>query len=85
VELALARFGSSLGWRRASESQPPEAPALRLDATRARTELSWRSRLSTEEAVSWTVDWHRALDGGRPALDLCREQWAAYSERLGNA
>jgi len=85
VELALARFGSSLGWRRASEAQPPEAQALRLDATQARTELSWRSQLSVEEAVSWTVDWHRALDGGRPALDLCREQWAAYSRRLGRA
>jgi CDP-glucose 4,6-dehydratase len=85
VDLALARFGSSLGWRPATEAQPQEAETLRLDSTQARTELSWRSRLSTEEAVSWTVDWYRALASGRPALDLCREQWAAFAQRLGQA
>ncbi len=83
VEIALARAGSSLGWARTPEPQPPEDPALRLDPTRARRELGWRSRLSIAEAVEWTMDWHGGLAAGRSARELCHEQWLAFSARPG--
>jgi len=44
----------------ASAHHPHEAGSLRLDSTRARTELGWHPRWSLEQALQHTVDWHRA-------------------------
>jgi len=44
-----------------------EAPALRLDASKARERLGWAPRLATSEALAATVFWHdRVRDGGDP-------------------
>lgn len=43
---------------------PHEAGVLRLDTCRVRTELDWRPRWSLNQALHFTVNWHRAwLDG----------------------
>jgi CDP-glucose 4,6-dehydratase len=41
-----------------------EATLLKLDVTKARVGLGWRPRLTFEEALRWTIDWHRARLGG---------------------
>jgi CDP-glucose 4,6-dehydratase len=33
---------------------------LKLDSSMARTHLGWRSTVSVETALDWTVEWHRA-------------------------
>lgn len=59
------------------ENAPPEAPALLLDSAKARRELAWRPRLSTEQAILWTVDWYRRYREISPAL-LCEAQIRAH-------
>jgi len=76
-------FGGRPGWRRDAEAQVvPEAAELRLDASRARTELGWSPLLALDEAVDWTVDWHRRQSAGEDARPLTLAQIAAYEERL---
>jgi CDP-glucose 4,6-dehydratase len=76
-------FGGRPGWRRAEEAQAvPETAQLRLDASRAHAELGWTPLLSLDEAVDWTVDWHRRQSAGEDARQLTLEQIAAYEERL---
>jgi CDP-glucose 4,6-dehydratase len=73
-------FGGRPGWRRDEAAQEvPETAELRLDASRAREELGWAPLLGLDEAVQWTVDWHR---GGGDARELTLGQIAAYEERL---
>lgn len=36
-----------------------EAGSLKLDSGKARRELGWQPRLNLEEAVRWTLAWHR--------------------------
>jgi CDP-glucose 4,6-dehydratase len=73
-------FGGRPGWRRDEDAQEvPETAELRLDASRAREELGWAPLLGLDEAVQWTVDWHR---GGGDARELTLGQIAAYEERL---
>jgi CDP-glucose 4,6-dehydratase len=43
-----------------SAGDPHETAVLRLDSTRARTELGWRPHWSVNEALARTVSWHRA-------------------------
>jgi len=46
-------------WRAAPEANAPyEARSLRLDSTKAVTELGWMRRLPLAQALEWTVDWH---------------------------
>ena len=50
---------------KASENNPHEAHYLKLDCTRAMSELGWRPRWSVDEALKQVVDWniHR-MSGG---------------------
>jgi CDP-glucose 4,6-dehydratase len=64
VELALG-FGEGGRWEFAPEpGAPHEAPALRLDAGRARTRLGWRPALTVKEAAELTMAWYRAEAAG---------------------
>jgi CDP-glucose 4,6-dehydratase len=40
---------------------PHEAKLLSLDSSKAKRELGWRPRLSIEDAVGLTVEWHKNL------------------------
>ena len=76
-------FGGRPGWRRDEEAQVvPETAELRLDASQARTELGWSPLLGLDEAVDWTVDWHRRRSAGEDARPLTLQQIAGYEERL---
>jgi CDP-glucose 4,6-dehydratase len=61
-----------------SADAPVETQLLRLDSSRARERLGWRSRWTTREAVAQTVLWHRAQVDGQDMLLMTREQIAAY-------
>jgi CDP-glucose 4,6-dehydratase len=52
-------------WTNDSDPNAPfEAPALRLDSTKAMTKLGLRTRFSPEEAIRMTVRWYRAWHEG---------------------
>jgi CDP-glucose 4,6-dehydratase len=62
VARLLARaWGEGASFTAAPDAGPPESPTLSLDAGRARQRLGWRPRLPLEDAVGWTVEWHRAV------------------------
>jgi CDP-glucose 4,6-dehydratase len=58
--------------------RPHEATLLRLDTTRARTDLGWAPRLTLPQAVDSTVAWHRAWLNGRPMLEFTQTQIRDY-------
>ncbi len=74
---ALQRFGGG-EWVAADRTSDVERPTLRVDSTKARSNLRWRSRLSIHEAISWTVDWYAQQSAGEPAAGLVDEQIAQY-------
>jgi CDP-glucose 4,6-dehydratase len=58
-----------------------EAPALRLDSSKARNDLGWSSKLDVYDAIGWTAAWYAAVAGGESARDVTLRQIAEY-ERL---
>lgn len=84
VERALARVRAAgldaKDWQGVPSSGPQEAAALSLDADLAATTLDWRPRLSQEDAIDWTADWHAAAMGGKPPRDLVGEQITRFTE-----
>jgi CDP-glucose 4,6-dehydratase len=57
---------------------PHEAGLLRLDASRARTELGWRPRWSLARALEQTVSWYRAWERGDDMTAVTLDQIRAY-------
>ena len=70
----VARLYGREGSYDLSRNQPDEAGLLALDSTRAKAELGWRNRLGFDEAVSWTVDWHRRVEKGEDPLLVSEAQ-----------
>ena len=59
-----------------------EAHVLRLDSSKARSELGWRPRLEIETALEWTMDWYRGWHRDADMRRVTQEQIAAYEELL---
>lgn len=64
VEHMVNGWGQGAKWKRDTAPQPHEANILKLDSTKARTQLGWRNVWALDEALDRIVAWHRAhLEG----------------------
>jgi CDP-glucose 4,6-dehydratase len=78
VEALAAHWQIRPPWRQDEGIHPPEALELRLDVSKAATELGWRGRLAIDEALRWVADWYREQHGGKDARTLCLDQIARH-------
>ena len=73
------QWGDGARWFQPARDAPHEAALAKVDASRARSQLGWAPRLRLDEALAWTVEWHRRLAAGASAtLALTDEQIARY-------
>ena len=75
-------WGDGASWIRDSDPSLHEDHSLRLDASKARTELGWRPRLKIETALEWTVNWYRSWQQGADMQRETQTQIARF-EQLG--
>lgn len=78
VERLARHWPGDARWSIDATAQPHEAGLLSLDSTKARVQLGWRPRWSLEQALSRTLDWHRAWQAGEDMQTFSRAQIAAY-------
>lgn len=78
VEMARKAFGHGDVAYASESSGPHEAGLLTLETSKAKSVLDVFSKWSLQEAVSRTVLWHRLLQEGRMAADLCNTDITAY-------
>jgi CDP-glucose 4,6-dehydratase len=71
-------WGNEANWTLDSGAHPHEAHALRLDATKAATELGWRPVLPLREALKWISEWYRAYREGADIRLLTTNQIERY-------
>jgi CDP-glucose 4,6-dehydratase len=64
-------------------SIPHEAGLLKLDTSKARSQLGWRPSLPLAEALAWIVDWHKRQSAGEDARSLTLEQIERYAAMAG--
>ncbi len=75
VQHALTAWGHGTMQIATDAGAPHEAGLLRLDATRAQQELGWQPRLGAQEAIQWTIGWHRSTE---PPLSMTLHQIETY-------
>jgi len=80
VDRMTERWGGEASYR-IERGGPHEATYLKLDCSKAQTQLGWRPRLHLDDAIDWVIDWYRAQVGGADMRALTLEQIAAYEAR----
>jgi len=73
-----AAWGEGAKWIRDADPGVHEAGVLRLDVSKARTELGWQPRLTIESALDWTVNWYHACQHCDEMKDFTWNQIEAY-------
>lgn len=74
-------LGFDARWSLGSGGGSVEKTHLRVDSTKARSLLRWRSRLSIRESLAWTADWYRAWLSNVDSAESMSAQISQY-ERL---
>lgn len=70
----LCRQVPGAAWQCDSAPQPHEANTLKLDSAKAKARLGWQPRWDLAEALTRTLDWHRAWRSGADMTDICLAQ-----------
>lgn len=55
-------WGEGARWKLVKEEHLKEANSLKLDSTKAKTQLGWTSKLSLPSALKWIVEWYRGYE-----------------------
>jgi CDP-glucose 4,6-dehydratase len=75
------RWGNGATWARDNSESVHEAGYLKLDSSKARAELGWRSHLTLQIALEWLVDWYQAWYEDKDMQQITLGQISHY-ERL---
>jgi CDP-glucose 4,6-dehydratase len=85
ADAAARRWGGGAGWESDGSVHPREARSLELDISKAQDELRWQPVLTVDDAVDWTVRWHKGLRDGQSARALTLRDISEYAERVAAA
>jgi CDP-glucose 4,6-dehydratase len=72
-------WGQGAKWVSDSGEHPHEAHYLKLDCSKARTELGWRPRWALRQALGQTVAWYKAYLAGDSMRSICLKQIQEYT------
>jgi len=73
-------WGNGAAWARDPEAGAHETHYLRLDASKARTELGWEPKLKIETALEWTMAWYRAWRQRENMAEFTKTQILEYEK-----
>lgn len=73
-------WGNGASWTRDVVPSVHEDHVLRLDASKARSELGWKPRLNIETALDWTIAWYRVWNQGDDVAEFTEQQIDEYEQ-----
>ncbi|WP_104422290.1 CDP-glucose 4,6-dehydratase [Methylobacter tundripaludum] len=84
VDSLTKSWGEDASWVLDQGDHPHEAHYLKLDCSKAKARLDWRSKWRLEDALAAIIDWHRAYRDGKDMHELTLRQIRAYDNDLNN-
>lgn len=80
----LDLWGCKLKWKYDFEKNLHEAQLLRLDCTKAKTQIGWKPLLNIEETLMWTVEAYKQTPNINQLYEIINYQIEAYMEKGAN-
>jgi len=78
-------WGTGASWVNDNEVHPKEDRYLKLDASKARSDLGWRPVLPLDKALEWIVEWYHGFQAGNDIGRLTRTQIERYQSLMASA
>ncbi len=78
----IQAFGSKSHWETDQAEHPHEARVLKLDSSKARTQLGWIPKVSLECALISLVDWYKAFKAGEDMQQVTLQEILKNQERV---
>jgi CDP-glucose 4,6-dehydratase len=78
----MKHWGEGGRWEQDPSTNPHEADLLKLDSSKARNKLGWKTLLSHEETLGWTVEWYKGFEAGEQGRNLTMRDIERYQLRL---
>ncbi len=72
-------WGGGASWRLDSNQQQHEAHYLKLDISKAKTDLGWTPKWGLDQSLQRTMEWYKAHMAGKDMRDLSIAQIRAYT------
>lgn len=79
TEIATLRWGHGTWINAQDHTQPHEAGVLKLDISKAKNQLGWKPKLTSKEAIEWTIDWYKQPSEKR--FDYTLQQIKDYQQK----
>lgn len=79
VDHVTRQWGGGARWELEPGEHPHEAHYLKLDCSKARSQLGWQPRWGLEQALDHTIAWHRSYLAGENLRTACLGQIQEYS------
>jgi CDP-glucose 4,6-dehydratase len=73
-------WGEGASYEIDTHPQPHEATYLKLDCSKAKTQLNWRPRWNIETALESIVEWEKTYNRGENMRCICEQQIQQYFE-----
>lgn len=84
VEYLTQLWGSGATWQLNKGSHPHEATYLKLDCSKAKTQIGWEPCLTLDETLAWIVEFYRGYYDGQSARKIATAQIRRYLDHRGN-
>ncbi len=79
VNRLCAKWGADVSYRTDKGIHPHEANYLKLDCSKAKSELGWQPRWLLDRAIDSIVEWTKAYQENRDLKQVCFKQIEEYS------
>ncbi|MBT5551556.1 MAG: CDP-glucose 4,6-dehydratase [Nitrospina sp.] len=78
VKQLATQWGADAKWGAVPTAYPHEANDLKLNCSKARSQLGWNPRLSLSSTLTWIVDWYKCYHDGKDIQEITQKQIADY-------
>ena len=79
IKKMCAKWGHNISYAIDKSDHPHEAHYLKLDCSKAKSELGWYPRLNVEQAIDKVIEWIQAYKEKKNLYEVCLHQIEEYT------
>jgi len=78
VDRMASQWGDHIKWKVAPSAHPHEANELKLNCSKAKSQLGWAPKLSLETTLTWIINWYKCFQQKGDIQQLTQKQITDY-------